>query len=582
MKNRKFVALLLCLALMMTVFAACSKAEEAASNAASAVQETAESAAETVQQTAEAAAETVEEAVEEAAETVEEAVSEAASEPAPAAAQPGEVFEPELTAAEDSTITYPLTSGATYEILREIMPNVEGFIMGWEDHVALPLVEEKTGIHTTWRSPSTTVQSEQFQLMIASGDYPDIFDCSSYNGGLQQAAEDDVINDLTDLLADNAPDYWNLLSQQDEDSFKATLKEGRMYAVHSISTDNYLMSGPTARGDWLDASGVGEITTVDDLVDYARYCVDNFGVTNAINSSSDCSIDGVTGAYGLTDIVGTGAYRDGDTVKTCSVSDELRDYLVFFNGLFNDGLISGDFFSRSSPMPDVASTAYLMVPADQWPTMIMQANTEGAYFTAVPYLVLEEGGVNRFGDTWLATQFNGGATMSVSTLCEDVEDCLQFLNWFFTQDGYMAANYGVEGISFNYDADGEPKYTDAVYDNASKMINCFSLLPCLTYQASFDYTYSDEQRNAIQTWIDSDNYEGRLPTLSYTEAENSEYTNLTTDISTYAEEQILKFAIGQTPINDETWAEYCNTMESLGLSRVIELDQAAFTRYLAE
>ena len=576
MKNRKLVALLLCLALMMTVFAACSKAEETASNAASSVQETAQSAAETVQETAQAAAETVEEAVEEVAEAAEEAVSEAA----PEAAQPAE---PTLAPAATSSISYPLTTGATYEILREIMPNVEGFIQGWEDHVALPLVEESTGVHTTWRSPSTTVQSEQFQLMIASGDLPDIFDCTSYNGGLLQAYEDDIVNDLTDLLPDNAPDYWALLSQQDEDSYKSTLQSnGRMYAVHSISTDNYLMSGPTARGDWLDASGVGEIKTVDDLVEYARYCVDNFGVSNAINSSSDCSIDGVTGAYGLTDIVGTGAYRDGDTVKTCSVSDELREYLVFFNGLFNDGLISGDFFSRSSPMPDVASTAYLMVPADQWPTMIMQANTEGAYFTAVPYLVLEEGGVNRFGDTWLATQFNGGATMSISTLCDSVEDCLQFMNWFFTQDGYMAANYGVEGVSYTIDANGTPLYTDAVTDNASKMINCFSLLPCLTYQASFDYTYSQEQQDAIQTWIDSDNFEGRLPTLTYTEEENTEYTNLTTDISTYAEEQILKFAIGQTPINDETWATYCNTMESLGLSRVIELDQAAFTRYLAE
>ena len=92
--------------------------------------------------------------------------------------------------------------------------------------------EADTGIHINFVHPPNDQAAEQFKLMIASGDLPDIieYNWSAYTGGLQQAIKDGIVLPLNDYL-DYAP------------NFKAALEKGELaenYRRGSTTDDGYL------------------------------------------------------------------------------------------------------------------------------------------------------------------------------------------------------------------------------------------------------------------------------------------------------------------------------------------------------
>lgn len=70
-------------------------------------------------------------------------------------------------------------------------------------------VMEKTGIEIEFIHPTVGSEEEEFSILIASGEYPDIIEnmWTSYPGGPQAAINDGVIIDLDDVMANNAPNF---------------------------------------------------------------------------------------------------------------------------------------------------------------------------------------------------------------------------------------------------------------------------------------------------------------------------------------------------------------------------------------
>ena len=49
----------------------------------------------------------------------------------------------------------------------------------------------------------------------------------------------------------------------------------------------------------------------------------------------------------------------------------------------------------------------------------------------------------------------------------------------------------------------------------------------------------------------------------------------------YVSTEILSFMIGQNELNDESWANYVATLESMGIHDVLAVYQNAYDEYLA-
>lgn len=75
-------------------------------------------------------------------------------------------------------------------------------------------VQEKTGIEIEFIHPTVGSEAEEFSIMVASGEYPDIIEYTwtAYSGGPGAAISDGVIIDLNDVVANKAPNFAKLLA----------------------------------------------------------------------------------------------------------------------------------------------------------------------------------------------------------------------------------------------------------------------------------------------------------------------------------------------------------------------------------
>ena len=104
----------------------------------------------------------------------------------------------------------PLTEdGATFSISMMINPQLASYYAGYEDNPAWQEYSARTGVNFTFQNISAMNIGEQYNLMFASGDYPDIMHSGLcyYSSGADAAVNDGVILDLAPYLEEYAPNY---------------------------------------------------------------------------------------------------------------------------------------------------------------------------------------------------------------------------------------------------------------------------------------------------------------------------------------------------------------------------------------
>ena len=74
--------------------------------------------------------------------------------------------------------------------------------------------EKDSGIHIEFIHPALGQEAEQFNLMIASRDLPDLVEYNwvNYQGGVQKAIDDGVIIKLNDYIDQYAPNFKKTVS----------------------------------------------------------------------------------------------------------------------------------------------------------------------------------------------------------------------------------------------------------------------------------------------------------------------------------------------------------------------------------
>ena len=93
------------------------------------------------------------------------------------------------------------------------------------------------------------------------------------------------------------------------------------------------------------------------------------------------------------------------------------------------------------------------------------------------------------------------------------------------------------------------------------------------------YYQLPEQREAVDIWKRSDAKEHALPFLGYTVEESLEVTQIQDNITAYVSDMTNRFIMGLEPIeNFDT--TYLQTLEEKGLTRMLEICQQAYERYL--
>lgn len=197
--------------------------------------------------------------------------------------------------------------------------------------------------------------------------------------------------------------------------------------------------------------------------------------------------------------------------------------------------------------------------------------------TGIAAPVKHSGEINKFG-----TYVTEKSSASITTNCENVEVALEWLNYFFTEDGILLANYGQKGVSYEYNADGVPEFTDLIlhnddpqlqFGNVTRLCLLDEVVPTVYDQTRELAAYNEAEQAAIATWSDGTEAVYTLPALTLVSEANEELSSLLLDVETYASENIIKFITGDKALAE--WDDFVSTMREMGIERCIEIYQEA-------
>lgn len=581
MKTTKLLALLLALAMMLGMLAGCGGSGTSTEAPAS-----------------EAPQESVEEVPEEAPAAPATPVEDEKDPTAVA----GSAVEEALAEVEIPDLELPLTDEpVTLSFWTQAPGGQTGQL--YPDFAEYPFfieAQERTGITLNFIQENFMTANEKFNLMIAAQDYPDIFGKfnSMYSAGDDNGIEEEIIIALEDY-EDLFPHYQKYRTSTRFLETATTTAEGHISGFYNMMSDFIgPFFGMMGRGDWIEEIGLGMPETYDELHEVLLAMKDKYGCTTTLmlDSAAVGNDNFLAAGYGIACMLQTNAKESYWMVQDGVVTDGItgegyKEYLTMLHQWYEEGIINSDFTNAAGAMSadgmgDILS-GNCGVFFNGAPMMSMYANSDdpNMHVVGMPDPVKEKGEITHV-DT---TEYDfGGEFMSVSTKCENPELAIQFCEFWFTDEGILLGNYGVEGLSYDM-VDGVPTFNDNMMNNpdmapgnAISFYTGRNTIPTWEANSRLLTTFSEDEKNAFSVWAASrDNRDAYPYVAQLTIDETEEIAKLAADYETYADECRQKFIVGEMDI-EKDYATYEEQVRTMGLTRALEIKQDAYDRYMAK
>ena len=432
--------------------------------------------------------------------------------------------------------------------------------------------EKDSGVHIDFIHPASGTEAEQFNLLISSGDLPDMieYDWSLYPGGPEKAIEDGIIIPIDDYL-DKAPNFKKALESgglAKTYSKGSTTDTGKHFGFTSLNIGDYrVFNGPCIRKDLLKKAGLSVPETIDEWTTALRKFKE-MGIPSPLSGQLDylCYTDhsNFVGAFGI----GNRWYIDGNTIKYGPMQDEYKEFLTLLKMWYDEGLIDKDIATNESSLVD-----YKMLNNETAALPILYIGSGlGKYLpkmeqehpdwdlVSTPYPVKNKGDINEFPTMEQDTV--SMRTIAITSKCKNIEAAVKWCDFWYSDAGKMLTTFGVEGDTYTM-VDGKPTYTDKILHNPEGMsvneamnfnFRAASACPGFNQVPEYleQYYQYDKQKEAFKMW--QENTEpGRkhlIQNLNPTMDETDTVASIKADLDTYVDEHIWNFVTGKESLDD--------------------------------
>lgn len=498
---------------------------------------------------------------------------------------------------------YPIVDKPLTLTMWRTLSKASAVMKDFNEMAAFQEAEKATGIHIEFKHPPAGQEKDQFNLMVASNDMPDIVWAGHFKSD-SNALANELIIPLNDLVDKYAPNYKKIL-----DSFPNLKKsmytdDGKLTALAYAQPymENVLTEGYMIRKDWLDKFNLAIPETIDDWEKVLTAFKEKD--PNGNGKPDEIPFDGAKGkafysfgyAWGIKpyDYFIEGGHEKGK-VKFGPIEPAFKEYIVKMNEWYKKGLINKDYLTSDDKMRDANMTS----------------NRTGAFFGALsgslgnytglmskdPNFVLWPVAWSKlstngkiYGDNGRALTLNGGKGYITAANKHPIET-IRWFDWGYSKEGQLAFNFGKEGVSYTM-KDGAPVYSDEIMKNPkglstnnaiakyclANMEGAFLQHPAYLEQIAGS---TPAQRQALRVWgkgwTDSAEQNLAMPPFSLTDAEQTSDASRSTDIKTYTDEMIDKFIIGQEPLAN--YEKFVAQLKAMGINEGIKVRQDAFERW---
>lgn len=450
---------------------------------------------------------------------------------------------------------------------------------------------------------------EKKNLVLAAGDYPDIFIDGVTKTDEQTFGPMGIFVDLAPYIEENAPNMQELFERYPDVKKSLSYEDGAIYNMpdFSIVPRDQFVSAPYFNESWLANLGVEAPSTLEDLYDIFAAVRDQDADGDGASDDEipllylfDSQFDfkySVLAAYGLIGLsddykVIADYVKDGEYLFI-PVQEGYLNYLTYMKKLYDEGILSPECFTASGEQVNARIQSLDVFMHAGAAHTIMPNEEDWRKENMLPYLTSELSDAQVWPATLRHTRSWGNFIMTDK--CAYPAEMVKLQDYFYTDVGSLMIRAGREAGTYDEfgwkiivdEATGEwtseilydKEHFDSYYNwrmNNSPLQG--------TYVAgefhnkvmiSSDYKnewYSQTKLNTGRMDFATIAY----PEVTYTQEEQDAML-VYVDIANYVKQMEVKFITGATPLSD--WEGYVSTIYNMGLDQIIEVKQAAYDRW---
>ena len=475
-------------------------------------------------------------------------------------------------------------------------------------------LRNRTGVNIEYQIISSEIRQQQFSVLLASDDLPDLVTGATTFYASMGTARDMIDEGYFVNLADYReymPAYlYQPVRYSESDPALATDMYNYMFYDDETCVAFYAMIdnpmpgyGYCMRADWLAELGVDamDVVTYDDVHEVLTRMKTELGVEWPMEIFNTVELMAGVLAGGYDTAAMASPYSlpytrvvNGEMQYTLTTEDD-RAFMEMLTTWYSEGLIDPNWqsYTSSQVMSDQITTdvtGYVCFNPSEIADFEASSTNPDAEWVALKKVRLTDDQVFKYGNgVW---PFSYGST-SISTHCENVELAMSWCDYLYSPDGSFFCSYGAEGVSFEYDEDGNPQLTDLILNNEAGKAWAMTLYAInglvehglQNHLANYAYEGGERLTAMMDLWSEDStggNYTGEYDppkSIKYTDEQREEMTDLTSDLMTYINENWLAFIDGSKPMSE--WDAYVEALNNMGLARCREIAQEAYDTYMA-
>ena len=464
------------------------------------------------------------------------------------------------------------------------MEGYDGELSGrnWETNLFFSRMQEITGISFQFSQFTDAERWTERKKEILQGEnLPDVlFKAELTSAEVRDLYEAGRIIDLAPYLEEYALDLWKLLEEDPEAKQAVTLTDG---AIPALPAFNRLQNNDALwiNTNWLKKLNLETPKTAEELTEVLRAFREKDPNGNYQRDEIPLTFIGMWElrflghAFGIIDNDYYVTAKDG-TVTSSLTSEENRAFLAWLHSLWEEGLLDPSGFSITDGMRQITdekkSIPYGVMLSCSPLTVVPQAAI--SQYTLMEPLEYNGKRIYRdlFGDVIRGT-------FAITSACKEPEKLVAWVNRLYTEETSRLAHYGKEGEDYILTEGGYWEW-NADLQTAGEVIlpeNTISeggTAPGVT-DSEFQLRYTDEatRRNIEQLSALKAFTVRPFPLVTLTAEDEKRIAEIQRDLSGYAEKAMACFVTGDTELTDESWAEFCHSVEAKGLNEMIAIWQ---------
>jgi putative aldouronate transport system substrate-binding protein len=473
------------------------------------------------------------------------------------------------------------------------MMGAEDMQRNWEDLYFFKGMEADTNIQFEYTTLPSSSYSERKNLAFASNELPDVF----FNGGLSSNDEvnygsQGMLIPLEQLIADYAPTLTKLFEDYPEIRQSITAPDGHIYALPQIA-DHPRDRFPRlfVNGEWLNNLNISQLpSTVDELYDMLVKFRDQDPNQNGV--ADEIPLTGDNKLHYLRPImlsyfgyVSDFIHVKDDKAVFVPAQSGYKEYLAFMQKLYAEKLLDPEIFSQNkAQMTAKGENELYGVMGNSLPIFggkdkqVVPNNILDN--PQMPPLVSEAGATPIYPerDTIRRGMF------AITSANKHPEATIRWLDYLYSEEGYLHAQYGIEGESYRW-SDTDPKYVEYIVPEGM-LENDYKNMKV----SNLGYGFANEElekKFLNSNWLGFvlndqvgqyvDYGQKAFPLAYFTEEELQRVNAITVDLQTFIEQMEAKIVVGQDPVSK--WEEYVQTMNKMGVEELVGIYQASYDRW---